>query len=255
MKIKSPLEGFEVDILRILNANSLILVITSYIVYIIISIIIICIIILNNRISKSYYIIPNKYQMCLEKMYINLMNYYLNQVGRKGIKYYPLFVVLVITIFIFNLIGLIPLGFSISGQIISIFCLAFTINIGCLIIAMRKFKLKTIYLFIPKNISNEILPFIILIEIISYFLRIFSLSIRLFANMLAGHTLMYLISSFLLSMFYYNNLLSVLVGLILLLVIVVLEVGVCILQTYVFVTLTCIYLDEVINKIKHENTK
>jgi F-type H+-transporting ATPase subunit a len=140
------------------------------------------------------------------------------------------------------LLSLIPFGIALTSHLILIFLLSSTICISIFVIGLLRFNLKFLYIFIPQC-PFVLLPILIPIEIFSYVIRLFSLSIRLAANILAGHTLVHIIVSFILNLVKIDFLLSVLF-LIPLFLILVLEFGVAFLQAYVFSVLVCIYLSD-----------
>jgi ATP synthase subunit 6 len=159
----------------------------------------------------------------------------------KGNFYYPLIINLLIFILFNNLLGLIPYSFTSTSQIIITLLLSVSIIIGVTIIGIIKHKFKFIYLFIPKGLSIFITPIISFIEIISYLSRVISLSIRLTANMVAGHTILTIISSFGL---YFSLSFNIFFLIPLLLIILILEIGVAIIQAYVFAILTTTYIKD-----------
>jgi len=113
-------------------------------------------------------------------------------------RYLPFLLSLFFFILSNNLLGLIPYSFTLTAQIIITITMSLSIIIGVTIIGLLKHKVKFINLFIPAGLDNMkfLIPFIFLIEIISYLIRIISLSVRLTANMVSGHTLLNIISYF-----------------------------------------------------------
>jgi ATP synthase subunit 6 len=100
-----------------------------------------------------------------------------------------------------NLIGLVPFTFTPTSHIVTTFTLAFTCNLAFIIIGFKENGLSFLRLFVPNGSPRFLLPIIVVIEFISYLLRTFSLSIRLFANIMAGHTLMHILASFVTAFF------------------------------------------------------
>lgn len=141
-----------------------------------------------------------------------------------------------------NLLSLIPFGIALTSHLILIFLLSSTICISIFVIGLLRFNLKFLHIFIPQC-PFVLLPILIPIEIFSYLIRLFSLSIRLAANILAGHTLVHIIVSFILNLTKADIVLSI-IFLIPLFLILVLEFGVALLQAYVFTVLVCIYLSD-----------
>tara|TARA_B100001105_G_scaffold230094_1_gene202081 strand:- start:310 stop:765 length:456 start_codon:yes stop_codon:yes gene_type:complete len=142
-----------------------------------------------------------------------------------------------------NMVGMLPYSFTVTSHIIVTFALAASIFIGVTIIGFIKHGIKYLELFIPKGVPFYILPLIVVIEIISYLSRPVSLSVRLFANMMAGHTMLKVFGGFVISLGLLGGWLPLgfsvaLTGL---------EILIAFLQAYVFAILTCIYLNDALN--------
>lgn len=177
----------------------------------------------------------------LEISYKLVYDTFRKQVGFNNLKYFPLTFSLFFFILISNLIGLIPFNFTLTGHFAITLNLAGPSFIGLLIIGLVFKRYSFIKHFIPSDTNIFLAIFIALIEISSFFIRPLSLAIRLFANMLAGHVLLFIMSSFLLeflniNLFYGFFLVVIIVG------IFGLELVIAILQSYVFMTLFSIYL-------------
>tara|TARA_Y100000815_G_scaffold16814_1_gene14685 strand:- start:204 stop:638 length:435 start_codon:yes stop_codon:yes gene_type:complete len=141
------------------------------------------------------------------------------------------------------MVGMLPYSFTVTSHIIVTFALAASIFIGVTIIGFIKHGIKYLELFIPKGVPFYILPLIVVIEIISYLSRPVSLSVRLFANMMAGHTMLKVFGGFVISLGLLGGWLPLgfsvaLTGL---------EILIAFLQAYVFAILTCIYLNDALN--------
>jgi len=141
------------------------------------------------------------------------------------------------------MIGMLPYSFTVTSHIIVTLVLAVVVFIGVTIIGFAKHGIKYLELFVPKGVPIVLLPLIVIIEIISYLSRPVSLSVRLFANMMAGHTMLKVFGGFVISLGLLGGWLPLgfsvaLTGL---------EILVAFLQAYVFAILTCIYLNDAIN--------
>ena len=192
-------------------------------------------------------LIPNRLQNLLEKIYLFLLNLTLQQIGLKGIKYFTLLFFLFIFISLNNLIGLVPYSFTITSQFAITFCLALSLNFGLLILGFLIHNIKFLTFFLPKNVPILLLPLITIIELFSYLIRTVSLSVRLFCNMTAGHTLIHIIVSFGNIFVFQNYYLPIILIGTLLLSIYLLELGICLIQAYVFTILVSIYLNDHLN--------
>lgn len=163
-----------------------------------------------------------------------------------ALKYFPLILNIFIFILLLNISGLLPYGFTVTSQIIITFQLAISNFLGIIIIALYNNKLNFFNLFIPKNIPKILVPFLTITEFVSFCIRPFSLAVRLFANMLAGHTLLFIIASF---CFYIINNFIIISFLPILFVIFILILEICIafIQAYVFCVLISIYFNDIYN--------
>jgi F-type H+-transporting ATPase subunit a len=142
-----------------------------------------------------------------------------------------------------NLFGLLHLGFTLNGQLIIPVVLAVSFNLFFFLNGFERHGIKFLSVFVPSGVPAFLLPLVVLIEIISYLLRSFSLSVRLFANMMAGHTLLYILSSFVVALSDISLILA-LVPTLLVFAVSFLEIGIAFLQAYVFVVLLSIYVTD-----------
>jgi len=163
--------------------------------------------------------------------------------GLKAKPYFALIFSLFVFVLFCNMFGMIPYTFTVTSHIIVTFVLAAFIFIGVTIIGFMKHGFGYLKLFVPSGVPAVLLPLIVVIEIISYLSRPISLSVRLFANMMAGHTMMKVFGGFVISLGIVGGWLPLsfsvaLTGL---------EILVAFLQAYVFAILTCIYLNDALN--------
>jgi len=142
-----------------------------------------------------------------------------------------------------------PFGFTVTSHIIVTFFLALSFNLGFLFLGLVMHKFRFFLLFVPKGVPLLLAPLIIIIEIVSYLIRTFSLSLRLFANMMAGHTLLKILASFVVACASVGGyaLAAGAVPLLLVFAVTALEVGIAFLQAYVFTILLCIYANDAVN--------
>lgn len=161
------------------------------------------------------------------------------------INYFSLLVFIFLTISFLNVLGLIPYTFVLTSQFIFTFLMSSLYFISLNFTGLYYYGLTLLNLFFPSGTPLLIIPLLILIEIISYFARMFSLAIRLFANITAGHILLKILSwfTYLLSDIFFISLL----GFILITTLWGLEFFISLLQAYVFLILLCIYLNDVLN--------
>jgi F-type H+-transporting ATPase subunit a len=238
--MKSPLEQFDIINIKLISILGvdfsynnilisffLILVFLFFIIYM-----------YYNKLN----IIPYYVQNILENIYTFLVSLIKQQTGSYGFFWFPFIFCLFNFILFSNLLSLIPFGIALTSHLILILLLSCTTCISIFIIGLLRFNLKFLHIFIP-HCPFVLLPILIPIEIFSYLIRLFSLSIRLAANILAGHTLVHIIVTFILNLTKIDLVLSILF-LIPLFLILTLEFGVALLQAYVFTVLVCIYLGD-----------
>ena len=249
----TPLEQFKITpIIRIFN-DYIDLTITNSTIYMMISVISIIILIWgtqNNLAfgSKSYI------KAFFEILYIKTEEIVNDIIGKKFNKYIPLIFSLFLFILFNNTIGLIPYSFTTTSHIIVTLTMSLTIMIGLTIIGFYKHSYKFFNLFIPnglnKGFTKFIIPLIFAIELISYLSRIISLSVRLAANLMSGHTLLKIICNTSVTAIssiksYLISSVLILLPILLLCALFILETGVSIIQAYVFTLLTTTYIKDV----------
>ncbi len=188
---------------------------------------------------RRHALVPGRWQSMTEMSYLFIANLVRDTVGNGGRPYFPF----IFTVFMFvlfgNLLGMVPYSFTFTSHIVVTFAMASVIFIGVTIIGIAKHGLHFLTFFVPPGVHWVMWPLMIPIEIISYLSRPISLSVRLFANMLAGHTLMKVFAGFVISLGVFGVLpLAFVVAL------TGLEIVIAILQAYVFTILTCLYLND-----------
>jgi F-type H+-transporting ATPase subunit a len=187
-------------------------------------------------------IVPGRWQCATEMAYEFIANMLRDTVGQEGRKYFPF----VFTVFMFvlfgNLLGMVPYSFTFTSHIVVTFALAFIIFVGVTILGFVKHGLHFFSFFVPPGTPLPMYPLLIPIEVISYLSRPISLSVRLFANMLAGHTLLKVIAGFVWALGVFGVLpLAFVVAL------TGLEILIACLQAYVFTILTCLYINDALH--------
>ncbi len=203
----------------------------------------ITILLIFNFGTKKNSIIPSKLQLLGELSYSFVSKMISDTAGTKAKPYFSFIFSLFMFVLFCNMLGMIPYTFTVTSHIIVTFVLAAFIFIGVTIIGFIKHGLRYLKLFVPSGVPAVLLPLIVVIEIISYLSRPISLSVRLFANMMAGHTMMKVFGGFVISLGIIGGWLPLsfsvaLTGL---------EILVAFLQAYVFAILTCIYLNDALN--------
>ena len=194
-------------------------------------------------------LIPGRMQSVAEISYEFVASTIRSTAGSEGMKFFPLVFSLFMFICISNLIGIIPYTFTVSSHLIVTVALALLVFFIVLFYGFYKNGLKFFKLFVPSGVPIYILPLVVFIEVISFFLKPVSHSVRLFANMLAGHIALKVFASFvgMLGAIGFIGWIGAILPLGLTVALTALELLVAFLQAYVFAILTCIYLNDAIH--------
>jgi ATP synthase subunit 6 len=195
-------------------------------------------------------LIPSRVQVVFEGIYKVILGLIVDNLGQnEGQKFFPVIFSVFLVILCLNLIGLIPYSFTLTSHLIVTFAIALFIFIAFNIICVQTHGLAFFSLFLPSGTSFALALLLVPIELISYVFKPVSLSIRLFANMMAGHTLLKVIAGFAWTLGACSGILFFIhyVPLFILFPLFGLELGVALIQSFVFVILLCIYLNDAIN--------
>ena len=201
------------------------------------------VLIIFNLGSKKNSLIPNKIQLLAELSYTFVSKMISDTAGSKAKPYFSFIFSLFMFVLFCNMFGMIPYAFTVTSHIIVTLIMALFIFIAVTIIGFAKHGFKYLSIFVPSGVPAVLLPLITIIEIISYLSRPVSLSVRLFANMMAGHTMLKVFGGFVISL----GLLGGWLPLGFSIALTGLEILVAFLQAYVFAILTCIYLNDALN--------
>ena len=187
-------------------------------------------------------IVPSRLQLLSELSYNFVAQLLQDTVGAEGRKYFPFVFTIFMFVLIGNMVGMIPYSFTFTSHIIVTFALAAMVFIGVTVLSFVKHGLRFFSFFVIPGLPWYMLPLLIPIEVISYLSRPISLSVRLFANMLAGHTLLKVFAGFVVSLgvagFLPLAFIVALTGL---------EILIAFLQAYVFAILTCLYINDALH--------
>jgi F-type H+-transporting ATPase subunit a len=194
-------------------------------------------------------LIPGRMQSVAELSYEFVASTIRSTAGSEGMKFFPLIFSLFMFIMISNFIGIVPYTFTVSSHLIVTVALALVVFFTVLFYGLYKNGLKFFKIFVPSGVPIAILPLVMFIEILSFFLRPVSHSVRLFANMLAGHIALKVFASFIgmLGALGFLGWAGAVLPLGLTMALTALELLVAFLQAYVFAILTCIYLNDAIH--------
>ena len=193
--------------------------------------------------TRRQAIVPGRWQSLCEGMYDFVSNMLKDNVGNEGRQYFPFVFSLFMFVLFCNVLGLLPGAFTVTSHIIVTGAMAVFVFVMVTVVGIVRHGLHFFTYFMPQGAPMWLMPLMIPIEIISYFIRPMSLSVRLFANMVAGHVMLAVIGSFALGLGIWAGWLPV--GVVTLLF--GLELLIACLQAYVFTILTCIYLHDAIH--------
>ena len=195
------------------------------------------------------FLVATRWQSFIEMIYEFVVGLVDSQIGEKGRKFFPL----IFTIFVFllftNLIGMVPYSFTATSHLVVTFGLSVSLFIGITIVGFQTHGIHFFSFLLPKGAPLALAPLLVVLELVSYCFRAVSLGVRLFANMMAGHTLVKILSGFAWTMLSVGGVLTLASSIPFAIVFALtgLEIGVACLQAYVFTILTCIYLNDAIN--------
>jgi F-type H+-transporting ATPase subunit a len=186
--------------------------------------------------------VPGRLQSAAEMIYEFVAGLLKETVGTAGRPYFPLVFTLFVFILFSNLFGMLPYSFTVTSHIAVTFALALLVFVLVTILGFMKHGAHFLSFFVPKGVPAPMLLLLVPIEVLSYFIRPISLSVRLFANMTAGHTMLKVFGGFVVPMGIFG-----VVPLVLIIALTGLEILIACLQAYVFTVLTCLYLNDAIH--------
>jgi ATP synthase subunit 6 len=250
--IFSPLEQFEILPLFSLYMGNLDFSITNetVILFIIFTSVFLFKSSLVNQKDLTLFVVPSRWQIIFEGIYKTVLSMVVDNIGAvRGQHFFPLIFAIFFYILCLNVVGLVPYSFTLTSHFIVTFALSLSIFLGINIICIRIHGIEFFSLFLPSGTSAALAFLLVPIELISYIFKPVSLSIRLFANMMGGHTLLKVIAGFSWSLMSCTGVLFIFhyVPLLILIPLFGLEVAVALIQSFVFSILICIYLNDAIN--------
>ncbi|MGA7074325.1 F0F1 ATP synthase subunit A [Bradyrhizobium sp.] len=194
-------------------------------------------------------LVPGRIQSMAELCYEFVATTIRSTAGREGLKFFPLVFSIFMLVAVSNVIGIIPYAFTISSHIVVTAALALMVFLTVIVYGFYKNGLKFLKIFVPGGVPIAILPLVVVLEIFSFFVRPVSHSVRLFANMLAGHITLKVFASFIpmLAGVGIAGYFGAVLPLGLTIALTALELLIAFLQAYVFAILTCIYLNDAIH--------
>jgi len=239
--VASPLEQFEIKPIVPIEIGGLDMSFTNSALWMTIAVVVITAFLVGGVSRRA--VVPGRWQSAAEMSYEFIAGMIRDNVGPEGRQYFPFVFSLFMFILLGNLLGLIPYSFTFTSHIIVTFALALIVFVLVTAVGLIRHGMHFFTYFVPSGVPGWMAPIIAPIEVISYLSRLISLPVRLFANMMAGHTMLKVFAGFTVA-------LGVLGGWAPLLINVALtgfEVLVAVLQAYAFTILTCLYLHDAIH--------
>jgi F-type H+-transporting ATPase subunit a len=236
-----PMHQFEIQRLIPLEIAGIDFSFTNSALWMLIAVVLVSTLLIYGMRERA--LVPGRLQSVAELSYEFVANMVRENTGREGMQYFPFIFSLFIFILTLNMLGMVPYSFTVTSHIIVTFALAALVFLFVIVVGFAKNGIGFLKLFVPSGVPALMLPLITVLEVFSFFIRPISLSVRLFANMMAGHMMLKVFAAFVVG-------LGVLGGWAPLLFMVAftgLEVLVAFLQAFVFTVLTCIYLNDALH--------
>ena len=236
----SPLEQFEIKELVPLEIAGNDISFTNSALMMVLTVAVICLIMIIGTRKRA--MVPGRFQAAAEISYEFVANLIRDTVGSEGRRYFPFVFTLFMFILVGNMLGMVPYSFTFTSHIAVTFAMAMVVFVGVTILGFAKHGIKFFAFFVPPGVPFWMWPLMIPIEVISYLSRPISLAMRLFANMLAGHTLLKVFAGFVPALGAAGILPLAFVG-----ALTGLELLIAFLQAYVFAILTCLYINDALH--------
>ncbi|ABS62320.1 ATP synthase F0, A subunit [Parvibaculum lavamentivorans DS-1] len=198
---------------------------------------------------RSGAMVPGRMQSVVESFYTFIANMVRDNAGHDAMRFFPFIFSLFMFIFFANMIGMFPYAFTVTSHIVVTFALAIVVFLGVTLTGFVLHGPRFLKVFVPSGVPMALLPLVVAIEIISYFSRPISHSVRLFANMLAGHIMLKVFAGFVLTFMTMGVVgwAGMILPLFMIVALTALEFLVAALQAYVFTILTCMYLHDALH--------
>ncbi len=241
-----PIHQFNIDRLVDIHLGSIDASFTNAALFMVIVVGLISLLMIVGTSSRS--IVPGRMQGAAEMAYEFVASTVRGTTGNEGMRFFPFVFSLFMFVLVSNLVGLVPYTFTVTSQIAVTFALAVLVIGTVIVYGVYKHGVHFLGLFVPSGVSWMLLPFLVLIEIISFVSRPISLSVRLFANMLAGHITLKVFGGFVAMLLGAGSFALIApLPLAATVVLTAFELLVAFLQAYVFAILTCVYLNDALH--------
>ncbi|RZI47521.1 F0F1 ATP synthase subunit A [Rickettsiales endosymbiont of Peranema trichophorum] len=239
--IHSPLEQFQIKRLIDLTCFGVDISFTNASLFMVIATALICLVLWSS--TRKRMLMPGKMQLIAEALHDVIESMMIDIAGPRSQRFKPFIFSLFMFILSLNLLGAIPYTFTVTSHIAVTFCMAILIFLGVTLLGFALHGLHYLELLLPKGTPILLAPVLVMIELFAYLARPISLSIRLTANMMAGHVVLKLIAS----LITIGGVIGFIPAFVLLTMLQGFEIFVAVLQAYIFTVLTCAYLSDAIN--------
>lgn len=236
----NPLEQFHIKPLIPIHIGGIDASFTNSAAFMVVAVL--CISALMILSVRSRALVPGRWQLLAELSYTFIAKMLTDTVGKEGRPYFPFIFSVFMFVLFGNMLGMLPYSFTYTSHLAVTFALAAFIFVAVTLIAIAKHGMKFFSFFLPHGVPIAMAPLLIPIEIISYLSRPVSLSVRLFANMMAGHTLLKVVAGFVIPLGIFGAI--PVLGLV---AVTALELLIAFLQAYIFTILTCIYINDAVH--------
>jgi F-type H+-transporting ATPase subunit a len=243
-----PIHQFQItNLIPIVNVGGHEIAFTNSALYMLIIVVAVSVLFIGATARRA--VVPGRLQSIAEVFYEFVAKTVRDSAGTEGMKFFPFVFTLFMFVLFANVIGLIPYSFTVTSQLIVTVMLALTVFFIVVGYGFWRHGLHFLNLFVPKGVPIYILPAIVVIEVLSFLTRPVSHSVRLFANMLAGHITLQVFAGFIIMLagFGVIGMFGAALPLFMVVTLCALELLVAVLQAYVFAILTCIYLNDAIH--------
>ena len=248
----SPLEQFDIKTIVPIHIGGIDASFTNASLVMVVAAVIVTVFMLFGMRGRA--VVPGRLQGSVEFFHDFVHGLIAENIGAAGKRYFPFVFTIFIFILFLNLIGLVPMPstapgliFTVTSHIIVTFAMAIVVFLLATVVGFMHHGVHFLSFFVPKGVPVWLLPLMVPIEVMSYFIRPVTLSVRLFANMVAGHVMLVVIGGFVFSLGAAFFVVPGLVPLAAIVAIFALELLIACLQAYVFAVLTCIYLNDAIH--------
>ncbi len=244
----NPIEQFEIhDMMPMVSMGGRNIAFTNSALFMLLIVVLVSALLIGATAQRA--MVPGRLQSIAEMSYEFVASTVRSSAGTEGMRFFPFVFTLFMFVLFANLIGLIPFAFTVTSQLIVTAALALTVFFLVIGYGFYRHGLRFLKLFVPSGVPGYILPAIVVIEVLSFLTRPLSHSVRLFANMLAGHITLQVFAGFVIMLAGFGVLgwFGAVLPFAMVVVLFALELLVAVLQAYVFAILTCIYLNDAIH--------